>query len=124
MPGESCMGCAGVHQWGHRPPGREWPWCGKAMAKGASEETLSTPLLSAQERCHDAHQNESPRSDFKASGVMPPAEVSRALASALPTRVKEVVTLLVNARQSTSSAVEVSFSRGMYLVSLTSKRRI
>jgi hypothetical protein len=33
-------------------------------------------------------------------------------------------TLLVNSRRSISSVMEVSFSRGMYLVSLTSKRRL
>jgi hypothetical protein len=40
------------------------------------------------------------------------------------TGVKEILTLLVNARRSISNAMGVSFSRGMYLVSLTSKHRI
>lgn len=62
-----------------------------AMATGVSEETPSTPLLSAQGRCHDANQHESPLSDFRTSGVMPP-DVARARSSSLPTRVKEVVT--------------------------------
>jgi hypothetical protein len=41
-----------------------------------------------------------------------------------PTSVKEVVTLLVKSRRSISNPMEVRISRGMYLVPLTSERRI
>jgi hypothetical protein len=41
-----------------------------------------------------------------------------------PTSVKEVVTLLVKSRWSISTAIEVSFNRGMYAVSLAFQRRM
>jgi hypothetical protein len=44
--------------------------------------------------------------------------------ASIRTGVKEVMTLLVKSRRPISSAMEVSFSSGMYLVPLTSTRRI
>ena len=42
----------------------------------------------------------------------------------IPTGVKEVLTLLVKSRWSISTAIEVSFNRGMYAVSLAFQRHM